>query len=86
MKPFTEHPNSVGESYFQHMQVSFGFGIRMFTASLGCFLHGLFPFLCTTTGSTTINKLHRKMVTHRCETAEPSGAEALDDMPKTRRA
>jgi len=77
MKAFTEHPESVGESYFQHMGTSFSFGIRMLTASLGCFLHGLFPFICTKTGSTTINKLHTKMVTHRdtrCEEAKVKAA------------
>lgn len=65
MKAFTEHPNSVGESYFQHMRVSFGFGGRMFVAAMGCFLHGIFPFLCVKTGSTTIHNLNHNMVEQR---------------------
>ena len=65
MKAFTEHPESVGETYFQHMRTSFGFGAHMLLAGTGCILHGLFPFLCVKTGSNTIIKLHRKMVTHR---------------------
>lgn len=65
MKAFTDHPNSVGESYFEHMRSSLGFGTQMLIASLGCFVHALFPFLCVKTGSSTIKKLHRKMVTHR---------------------
>lgn len=65
MKAFTEHPESVGETYFQHMRTSFSFGGRMFVASIGCLLHGIFPFLCVKTGSNTIVKLNHNMVTHR---------------------
>ena len=65
MKVFTEHPESVGETYFEHMRTSFGFGARMLVAGVGCFLHGLVPFICTKTGSKTIGTLHHTMVTHR---------------------
>lgn len=65
MKPFKDHPASVGETYFQHMHTSFSFGVRLFGASFACFLHALFPFLFVKTGSATIQTLHHKMVTHR---------------------
>lgn len=65
MKAFTKHPDSVGETYFQHLGTSFQFGGRMLLAGLGCLLHGLLPFLCTKTGSRTITALHHNMVTHR---------------------
>lgn len=65
MKAFTAHPESVGESYFEHLRMSFGFGARMLVSGLGCFLHGIFPFICVKTGSQTIDELHYKMVTHR---------------------
>lgn len=65
MKPFTEHPASVGESYFEHMQTSFGFGLRMLRAGLGCLVHAIFPFFCVKTGSVTISALHHRMITHR---------------------
>lgn len=65
MKAFTEHPESVGETYFEHLQTSFGFGARMMAAGVGCVLHGIFPFICVRTGSKTIGKLHHNMVTHR---------------------
>jgi hypothetical protein len=71
MKAFTEHPESVGETYFQHMGVSFRFGSKMLVASLGCFMHGIFPFLCVKTGSKTVNKLHHNMVTHRDKRVAP---------------
>lgn len=62
---FTEHPQSVGESYFEHMLTSFSFGLSMLVASLACLVHGIFPFLCVTTGSKTITGLHHNMVSHR---------------------
>lgn len=74
MKAFTEHPESVGESYFEHMRTSFGFGGRMFVASIGCMLHGIFPFLCVKTGSKTIVKLNHNMVAHRDKRKTPCGS------------
>ena len=71
MKSFTEHPTSVGETYFEHMKTSFSFGFKMLTASIGCFLHGVFPFLCVKTGSGTVTVLHQRMVTHRHKSAKP---------------
>lgn len=65
MKAFTEHPASVGETYFQHLRMSFSFGFRMCVAGMGCLLHGIFPFLCTRSGSKMICELHTEMVTHR---------------------
>ncbi|MGO1120090.1 DUF6356 family protein [Rhodovibrionaceae bacterium A322] len=64
-KLFTDHPQSVGESYFEHMGMAFSFGSRMFVTSLACLLHGFFPFLFVKTGSNLINTLHGEMVTNR---------------------
>jgi len=76
MKAFTEHPEAVGETYFQHMRTSFSFGGKMFAAAIGCFLHGVFPFLCVKTGSTTIDILHTSMVTNRDK--RKASCDALD--------
>lgn len=62
---FTEHPQSVNETYFEHLGVASSFGWRMTVAGLACFLHGLFPFLFTKTGSKAVNELHERMCTHR---------------------
>ena len=53
--------------------VHFGFGTKMLIGSLGCFVHGIFPWLCLTRGSDTIRALHHRMVTHR--TAQPVAPE-----------
>lgn len=62
---FTEHPATVGESYSQHMRSAFSFSFEMICGGLACFLHGIFPFLFTTTGSSTIRRLHERMVQNR---------------------
>ncbi len=58
---FTEHPQSIGESYFQHMSNAFSFGKKMFFASVTCIIHGIFPFLYTSRGSQAIEELHAHM-------------------------
>jgi hypothetical protein len=65
MNPFTRHPASVGESYPQHLGVATRFGLRMIAGGLGAVIHGVFPFLCTTTGSRTVDALHAEMVRKR---------------------
>jgi len=62
---FTEHPASVGETYGEHMGMAFAFAGRMVLGAAACLIHGVLPFLCVRTGSSTIADLHRRMVTHR---------------------
>lgn len=62
---FTEHPETVGETYVEHLGSSWGFAATMFRAGIAALIHGIFPFLCVTTGSTIIRGLHTRMVTHR---------------------
>lgn len=62
---FTEHPQSVGETYPEHMGVAFSFGARMVLAGLACLVHGVLPFLFVKTGSRTITVLHDRMVANR---------------------
>jgi len=74
MKLFTEHPQSVGESYFEHMGVAASFGGHLLLASMACFVHAVFPFLCTKTGSGIITKLHDRMVTSRTRQTNATAA------------
>lgn len=62
---FTEHPASVGESYTGHLVQAGGFGWRMIRAGFACWLHGLFPFLCVTSGSDAVQSLHAEMSARR---------------------
>lgn len=64
-RAFTEHPASVGESYFQHMGMALGFSARMILGGLACLAHGVFPFLFKSTGRRCIEDLHDRMVANR---------------------
>ena len=55
---FTEHPASVGESYFEHMGVASSFGISMLLAGCACLVHAVLPFAFVKTGSDTITSLY----------------------------
>ena len=61
----SEHPESVGETYGEHLAAAWGFGGRMIVAGIACWVHGLFPFLFTTTASAMVRSLHDRLVLHR---------------------
>lgn len=67
---FTQHPNSVGESYFEHMGTALMFAAKLTFAATACLVHGIFPFLCVKTGSHTVLRLHEDMITHRSRLPE----------------
>jgi Family of unknown function (DUF6356) len=58
---FTEHPESVGETYGEHMVRASCFGGRMVLAGLACMVHALLPFIFVRTGSQAIDELHARM-------------------------
>lgn len=65
LKAFTQHPETVGESYFEHLCSAWGFAATMAMGAIACALHGLFPWAFQTSGSRRIRELHERMVTHR---------------------
>ncbi|MFM7397190.1 MAG: DUF6356 family protein [Gammaproteobacteria bacterium] len=65
LRAFTEHPATVGETYFGHLWQASSFGLRMVFGGIACLLHGLFPFLFVTTGSAAIKGLHTEMSERR---------------------
>lgn len=62
---FLDHPRSVGETYFEHQGVAFGFSARLFLAACACLVHGLIPGLFERTASRSVARLHESMVTQR---------------------
>ena len=62
---FTSHPESVGETYLEHMSSASTFGLHLMLAGLACTVHAILPFLFKTTARSAITDLHEKMVTHR---------------------
>lgn len=71
-KLFLDHPRTVDETYFEHLQVAGYFGVTMLAAGVACLVHALIPAAFTKTGSKAVRHLHERMVTarHRSHTAE----------------
>ena len=55
---FLAHPNSVGESYFQHQRVALSFALPLLGAGLAAAIHALVPALCERTAGDIIRALH----------------------------
>ncbi|MBV8853400.1 MAG: hypothetical protein JOY91_08360 [Sinobacteraceae bacterium] len=68
---FTEHPASVGESYWGHLLRASWFSARLLLAGSACLVHAVLPFLFVKTGSQAITELYGAMVTGR-RVAPPS--------------
>lgn len=51
MKLFTEHPNSVGETYLQHSVAATKLSLRLSMASLAQLVHAIFPFFSPPCGT-----------------------------------
>ena len=62
-RAFTDHPDSVGESYLEHMHSASWFAATMFVGA----------FACQKSGSRRIKLLHERMVTNRRRTPDTQG-------------
>ena len=61
MKAFTDHPNSIGESYWEHLRFALSFAASLFVAAGAALLHALFPFLCEKTGGDIVRRLYARI-------------------------
>lgn len=60
LKHFTNHPASVGETYFEHLGMALGFAGRMMLAAVVCTAHAFLPFLFEKTGSRMVADLYHR--------------------------
>lgn len=72
---FVDHPQSVDETYWQHMGQALYFASRMLAGSLACLLHAFIPAAFERTGSGIVTHLHDRMVTNRRRRSVPDAAE-----------
>jgi len=72
----TQHPETVGETYFQHMYSASYFGLKMLGGAFCCFVHAILPFMFEKKGSRIITDLHDRMITNRHRSPAPAAAEA----------
>ena len=71
LRPFTKHPASVGETYYEHALRASKFGSRMLTAGAACLIHALLPFLFVHTASEALRDLHAKLPKLQVDNIEP---------------
>ena len=55
---FTEHPESVDETYFEHMAFAAGMSAKLIKAAWCCAVHAVMPWRHCTSGSTAIKEMH----------------------------
>ena len=74
-KFFTEHPASVGETYWQHLAVALSFARALFGAAFAALVHAFFPAWFEKSASLKITCLHDRMVSNRLnQTSSKDGA------------
>ena len=59
-KYFTDHPESVDETYIEHMNFAAGFGFQLILAGGAALVHAIFPWLCERTASAAVARLYHK--------------------------
>ena len=65
MKFFTQHPASIGETYWQHFGVAFSFAIALFGAAFAALVHAFLPSCFEKTASLKIAELHNRILHNR---------------------
>ena len=55
---FTKHPNSVDETYLEHMWCACKFFIKLQLLSFAALIHSVFPFLFEFTASNGVKELN----------------------------
>ncbi len=68
---FLDHPESIGESYVEHLGHALSFAGALAICALACLVHALVPALCESTASRAVTRLHDRMTSRR------QGASAL---------
>jgi hypothetical protein len=58
---FIAHPETVDESYFEHMRFAAGFAFWLSVAAGAAAIHALIPALCETTASRILKRLHARI-------------------------
>ncbi len=56
---FTDHPRSVDETYFEHMNFAGGYGLHLIAAGCAAMIHAVLPFAFERTASAAVAALHQ---------------------------
>ena len=80
--PFTKHPNSVDETYLEHMWCACKFFVKLQLLSVTALVHSVFPFLFEFTTSKRIKKLNNYMQSRINSTKPDNGTEYHTYFPR----
>lgn len=58
---FLSHPESVGESYWEHAWMAGRFGATMLVGGAACLVHAVLPALFARTASDRVKRLYQQM-------------------------
>ncbi len=58
---FTDHPASVGQTYFEHFKFAVKVSASLLKAFSACLIHAVYPPLHRNTASATIAELHNRI-------------------------
>ena len=59
---FTVHPQSVGETYIQHLLRAVSCSLLIMSVGLACFIHAFFPFMFVHTTSNGLEYIMRRFI------------------------
>jgi hypothetical protein len=62
---FTRHPNSAGQTYWQHFLFAGLNGLRLVYAGLACIVHSIFPFVFMDTASQVVQNISEQMAARK---------------------
>ena len=63
--PFTKHPNSVGETYLEHMNKAVDTAIKIQLVTFILLTHAVFPFIFEHTASDKLYKITKSLQQRR---------------------
>lgn len=69
---FTEHPRSLGMSWWGHGVGAVKIGLTMIGAGLACLIHAIVPGWFTETAGRTVVRLHSHMQRRKAGAANPN--------------
>ncbi|MBT5185298.1 MAG: hypothetical protein HOH19_10550 [Kordiimonadaceae bacterium] len=75
---FTEHPASIGETYFGHLFSALTFCGKLSVALFCCFCHAILPFTFEKTGSRILTGLMDDMVHNRDKRVAPANQDTAE--------
>ena len=79
--PFTKHPRSVDETYFEHMWCACKFFVKLQLLSFAALVHSVFPFLFEFTASNGVKKLNSCLQNRKSEVEEYKSYFPPNDFP-----